>query len=78
MTILEAETSNRPKCVAESRRSRIGRPNELVDVEVGFVPLGAATARQKRGVHNVHTLPFGLGRTGAGLRRIGYVFWSSP
>ena len=32
-------------------------------------PVGALWAK-KGGVHNVHTLGFGLGRTGAGLGRI--------
>ncbi len=33
--------------------------------------------RRKGGVHNVHTLAVGLGRTGAGLGRTRHVFWSS-
>jgi hypothetical protein len=32
---------------------------------------------QKEGVHNVHTLGFGLGRTGTGFGRIAEVFGSS-
>jgi hypothetical protein len=32
----------------------------------------------KEGVHNVHTLGFGSGRTGGGLGRIADVFGSSP
>ena len=42
-----------------------GRLSSLVvDAEVG----------RKEGVHNVHTLGFGLGRTGGGLGRIADVF----
>ena len=37
--------------------------------ELGFPPKG-----KKGGVHNVHTLGVGLGRTGAGLGRIAEVF----
>ena len=35
--------------------------------------VGDAEAGKKEGVHNVHTLGFGSGRTGAGLGRIAYV-----
>ena len=37
-------------------------------------PAGGAEAGKKEGVHNVHTLGFGSGRTGVGLGRIGDVF----
>jgi hypothetical protein len=36
--------------------------------------LGFSAARQKVGVHMVHTVGFGLGRIGAGLARTGDVF----
>ena len=36
-------------------------------------PVGGAEVGKKEGVHNVHTLGFGPGRTGAGLGRIGDV-----
>jgi hypothetical protein len=39
-----------------------------------FVPFSVAAARQQGGVHNVHTLAVGLGRTSAGLARTAYVF----
>ena len=37
-------------------------------------PVGGAEVGKKEGVHNVHTLGFGSGRTGAGLGRIAEVF----
>jgi len=36
-------------------------------------PAGGAEAGKKEGVHNVHTLGFGSGRTSAGLGRITHV-----
>ena len=35
--------------------------------------VGGAEVGKKEGVHNVHTLGFGSGRTGAGLGRIRYI-----
>ncbi|GAB3557735.1 hypothetical protein GCM10027405_03040 [Arthrobacter alkaliphilus] len=38
----------------------------------------AGSKARKCGVHNVHTLAVGLGRTGAGLGRTRHVFGTSP
>jgi hypothetical protein len=37
-------------------------------------PVEVAEVRKEEGVHNVHTLGFGSGRTGGGLGRIAEVF----
>ena len=42
-----------------------------------LVPSMLLPQGKKGGVHNVHTLGFGLGRTSAEPARIAYVFWSS-
>ena len=64
----------------ESRAGRLGAQN----TELPRPPVGERGSSlelhkicQKGGVHNVHTFVFELGRTSAGLGRIGYVFWSS-
>ena len=50
------------------RKAQPTRPDSRLSSLVG----GAETGK-KEGVHNVHTLGFGSGRTGAGLARIPYV-----
>lgn len=62
MTILEADrTLNLPEVCRRSPAFSVGRPKESVDAGVASGPIGAGAARQKGGVHNVHTLACGLG-----------------
>jgi hypothetical protein len=66
-----------PRLVAECRGSAVSvlvaRRGRSVVASVCRVP---PQSEEKGGVHNVHTLGFGLGRTGTGLARIGDVFGS--
>jgi hypothetical protein len=52
-----------------ARKTQLPRPDGRLRSLVGRAEVG-----KKEGVHNVHTLGFGLGRTGAGLGRIAEVF----
>jgi len=62
-----------PRLVAECRGSAasvpVGRRGRPVVASVCL----CAAAEQKGGVHNVHTLGFGLGRTAVGSGRFPYV-----
>ena len=58
-----------------SYRSEIERKAQTTRPDGRFSSLvGGAEVGKKEGVHNVHTLGFGSGRTGAGLGRIAEVF----
>ena len=61
--------------VGSSRRSEVARNAQLLrpDGRLGSL-VGGVEVGKKEGVHNVHTLGFGLGRTGHGLGRIAEVF----
>ena len=57
-----------------SYRSEIERKAQTTRPDGRFSSLvGGAEVGKKEGVHNVHTLGFGSGRTGAGLGRIAEV-----